>query len=336
MFDSIKGKKVLVTGHTGFEGSWLTVWLHLLGAKVYGYALPPAQGPTLYFLADVKQLLKGETLGDIRDQAALQRVLRMVKPDMIFHLVGQASASEARKMPVEAFDVNLMGTLSLMEALREAGRPCTCLYVSSEKAAAEQPDLYSASKAAADTAADAYCRTFFGPEGLDIRVAGIRHGNTIGGGDFTEGRLIPECVNAAIADETLGIRAPASSRPWQHILDPLAGYLTLAEKLATAAAATGCTIWNFAPPKGEEKRVGEVADAFFDLWESGGWETTGSGEEGSKAIALDTSRSEEELGWRPRWDFDEALKRTVEWYKLFAAEGDPAPLTRKQITDFMA
>lgn len=352
-FSLFSGKRVFVTGHTGFKGGWLSVWLNQLGAEVYGYALPPPHGPTNYHLSDVRETLRKETIADIRDRETLSRALRMAKPDVIFHLAAQPLVLEGYRDPFETFDVNVMGTVGLLDVVRSLGRPCAVVCITSDKCYENREqsegyvesdpmggyDPYSASKGAAELAISSFRRSFFPPEGLaehGVQVASVRAGNVIGGGDFAEHRIITDLVDALIADVPLEVRHPQAVRPWQHVLEPLSGYLTLAAKMMADPSPKWCGAWNFGPGPASEKSVREVVNAFIKAWGSGDWIDCSDRDSPHEAtlLKLKIDKACQQLGWAPRWTFEETIRRTVEWYKLFKQEGDPAPLTRAQIQAF--
>ena len=349
------GKRIFITGHTGFMGSWLSVWLNQLGAKVYGYGLPPPQGPTAYFLMDVKELLAKETTADIRDPEPLSRALRMAKPDVIFHLAAQPLAHESFAEPLDTFDVNVMGTATLLDAVRDLGKPCAVICLSSDtcyeltapdKAYTEEDPVggsapLSASKAAMELLITSYRRSFFPTEKLkdhEIQLATIRTGNLIGGGDFSDEKVLVRLLDAVLVDQPLEVRNPNMIRPWQHVLEPLSGCLLLAAKMLSEPAATWSCAWNFAPGQAAERPVRDLVNGFIQNWKSGDWIDAAT--EGHRHLApmprLNCEKAKKLLGWEPCWDFDTAVQKTVEWYKLFSLEGDPAPLTRKQIEEYVS
>jgi CDP-glucose 4,6-dehydratase len=278
-FDS---KKVLVTGHTGFKGSWLSLWLSRLGAEVYGYSLP-SPAVSHYLIADVRGLLQGEVLADIREEDRLSHMIADVQPDVIFHLAAQPLVRYSYSHPAETFDVNVMGTVSLLEAVRRAGRPVVLIVVTSDKCYSTDGDAfcfreedrlggidpYSASKAAVEIVCDSYRRSFFPPERFDhhgVALATVRAGNVIGGGDFASDRIIPDIFRSIVAGRPVDLRNPHAVRPWQHVLEPLAGYLMLAAALMKNPSPSFCSAFNFGPGVSDSLTVMEIVELFQDLW----------------------------------------------------------------------
>ena len=352
-FQIFKGKRVFITGHTGFEGSWLSVWLDQLGAKVYGYALPPQQGPTAYFLEDVKELLKQETIADIRDPEPLARAIRMAKPDVIFHLAAQPLAHKSYQEPVETFDINVMGTATLLDVVRESGKPCAVICASSDtcyeptqegKRYTESDPLgghspFSASKAAMELLIRSYRNCFFQPDKIKehgVQLASVRAGCLIGGGDFSDERVLVNLLDCLLVDQPLEVKNPNTIRPWQHVLEPLSGYLMLAAKMLETPDAKWCDAWNFGPGEDAEIPVRDLVNGFIQAWKSGDWiDAESQGHTHLNSLPkLNCEKAKTLLGWAPRWDINTTIQKTVEWYKLFALEGDPAPLTRQQIAEY--
>lgn len=335
------GQTVLVTGHTGFKGAWLALWLRRLGARVVGYALAPPTDPSLFVLAG----LAGEVahiVNDIRDQAALEEVLREHQPTFIFHLAAQSLVRKSYRAPAETFDVNVMGTVALLEAVREARISCAIVAVTTDKCYLNREwvhgyretdplgghDPYSASKAAAEIAIAAYRLSFFPPEQVAhhrVRLASARAGNVFGGGDWSADRIMPDAMRAFARGNTLAVRHPTAVRPWQHVLEPLSGYLWLAVRLAAAGGERLAEGWNFGPLPTELRTVGELADAAAAAWGDATWFTPDAAEQPHEAsvLRLSIDKASAQLGWEPVWDFATAVARTVGWYRR-AADGDAA------------
>jgi CDP-glucose 4,6-dehydratase len=340
------GREVLVTGHTGFKGAWLCLWLARLGARVHGYALPPAAGPegeaSLFEAAGVRSLLASHCEADLRDRGRLARLWRESGAAVLFHLAAQPLVREGYRRPYETFEVNVLGTAAVLEALRLAGRPAAAVLVTTDKCYENFEEVwgrretdplgghdpYSASKAGAELAAAAWRRSFFPGEFLKehgVRVATARGGNVVGGGDWAADRLVPDLARAALAGRKALVRNPNSVRPWQHVLDCLAGYLLLAERLlAEPFAPRWCSAWNFGPEAGDIWPVGRLADSFGAAWGPGaGWrdasEPGAPPETGFLSLCIDKARRD--LGWRPRWSTAEAVERTAAWYKASARPG---------------
>jgi CDP-glucose 4,6-dehydratase len=345
-----RGRSVLVTGHTGFKGAWLALWLNEAGAKVSGYALAPATEPSLYRDAKVAAALTHEHIGDIRDLAALQAFFARAQPEIVFHLAAQALVRRSYADPVETFSANVAGTAHVLEAVRACTSVRAAVIVTTDKCYRnlEQPrgyreddalggrDPYAASKAAAELVTTAYRATFFG-EGR-AAVATARAGNVIGGGDWSDERLMTDLVRAFAAGRKVKLRYPAAVRPWQHVLDALHGYLMLAEALVERGRALAQP-WNFGPADEDVRPVAWIAEAAARLWGDGaGWEHDGGTHpHESRLLHLDAGKARKELGWRPAMDIEDALAWSIRWYREHAQQPAHAGrLCRDQIARFMA
>jgi len=332
--DAFKGKKIFITGHTGFKGSWLALWLHSLGAKVYGYSLTPPTTPSNYELSGVQKLLAGEWIADIRDREQMRNAVAECQPEVIFHLAAQPLVRASYREPFETFEVNVMGTASVLDAVRATNKPCAVICITTDKCyenhereegySEGEPmggyDPYSASKGAAEILIASYRRAFFNPDTLaahGIQLASARAGNVIGGGDFAEDRIVVDLIKALQAGETLKVRNPQAIRPWQHVLEPLSGYLALAEKMVTAPSPKWCGAWNFGPEQESEKTVGELVDLFIKAWGSGNWEDISSPYHLHEAtiLRLKIEKAKKNLDWHPTWSFEEMIQRTAHWYR---------------------
>ena len=338
-----RGKRVLLTGHTGFKGSWLALWLHRLGAEVYGYSLPPPTEPSNYARAKVSALLAGETLGDIRNRQQMCEALTAFKPDVVFHLAAQPLVRDSYAMPFETFEVNVLGTASVLDAVRALKRPCAVVCITTDKCYENREqvwgyrecdpmggyDPYSASKGAAEILIASYRRSFFNPSGLGqhgVQVASARAGNVIGGGDWARDRIVTDMVAALTAGRPVPVRNPHAIRPWQHVLEPLSGYLTLAAAMLERPAADWASGWNFGPVSGTELPVGDLVAAFVKAWGSGTWVDQSSPDQPHEAsiLRLSIEKAGWELGWRPRWSSEEMVERTAQWYRRVLCEGADA------------
>ena len=346
------GRSVLLTGHTGFKGSWLSLWLSGLGARVSGYALAPPTRPSLFELARVDTVLEAHHEADIRDRSALAAVVEAVRPDIVFHLAARTIVRESYADPVGAFDVNVNGTAVLLDVLRLAARPVAVVVVTSDKCYANEgrgeafreddplggDDPYSASKAGQELVAAAFRESFFPAASLDrhrIAVATARAGNVIGGGDWTTDGLVADMVRALAGDRVVSLRYPDAVRPWQHVLEPLSGYLTLGGRLLDRDA-TAAEAWNFGPDRRDDARVRDIVERFLTLWGAGRWEDTSGDDHPVEAavLRLDADKAAARLDWRPRWRLTEAVDRTVAWYRRVA--DDPTAARAACATDLEA
>lgn len=347
------GKKVFLTGHTGFKGSWLLYWLHLLGATVKGYALLPDSNPSLFELLGGEQL--GESvLADLNDRTRLEKELLAFQPDFIFHLAAQPLVRLSYDQPVETFATNAIGTANLLDAARRLGRPCTMVLITTDKVYENQEwmypyrendrlggyDPYSASKACAELVINCYAQSFFNPasyaqHGMGLAVG--RAGNVIGGGDWAKDRIIPDIVRALRAGQPVQVRNPAAVRPWQHVLEPLGGYLLLGAHLAAGPTRYGGA-WNFGPHLQDTLPVSALVDTALAAWGSGQYETpvlTGQPHEAG-LLKLDISKAINELGWQPRYSAAESIRNTIAWYKALAGGTPAADLVRADIEAYCA
>jgi CDP-glucose 4,6-dehydratase len=350
------GKRVLVTGHTGFKGSWLCEWLLGLGAEVYGYALDPPTDPALFAQLGLAGRIAGQRIADIRDRAAVRGYVAEVRPDFVFHLAAQPLVRLSYEEPVETFEANVMGTVNVLDALRLAGRPCAAVCITTDKCYENREwlhsyrecdpmgghDPYSASKGMAELAIAAYRRSFFSSAASDVWVASARAGNVIGGGDWAKDRIVPDCVRALQKGETIPVRNKVATRPWQHVLEPLGGYLALGAALARGIAARDGGAYaafsgpfNFGPQLQSNRTVKELVVEVLRTW-PGRWEDKSDPRAVHEATLLNlaTDKAYHLLGWSPRWTFEEAVAATVSWYKHVDGGADPAALTRSQIAEY--
>lgn len=350
---AFKGRRVLVTGHTGFKGSWLVTWLQALGAEVTGYALAPPTRPSCFELCELERIVESR-IGDIRDFALLRRTFEEVEPEIVFHLAAQPLVRESYRSPRETFETNVGGTVNLLECVRLQPSVRSVVVVTSDKCYHNREwdfgyreidpmggrDPYSASKGCAELVTAAYRSSFFEEHGAGRRagVASARAGNVIGGGDWGVDRLIPDCVRAMSEGRPVRLRSPDSVRPWQHVLEPLAGYLQLGAGLLDEPDRLGGA-WNFGPAEPEMPTVREVAERFLAAMGRGRLEVTPAGEAGvyeARQLRLSCQKAVTRLRWRPLLTFAEALDWTAEWYAAWAsapAESRLA-LTRRQIDEY--
>lgn len=343
------GRRVFVTGHTGFKGGWLALCLHYLGARVTGFALEPSTTPDFFSQAEVARALAGDHRGDIRDRAPFERAVKDAAPEIVFHLAAQALVRESYRNPLETFATNVMGTAHLLEALRGVSGVQAAVVVTSDKCyrndgktysfaegdALGGDDPYSASKAGAEIVTHAYKASF--PAGGSLPAlpptVTARAGNVIGGGDWSADRLVPDCIRAFNKGEPVTLRNPEAVRPWQHVLEPVYGYLLLAERLAKGRDMPA--EWNFGPGAESHASVATVAGTIAR--HCGGkvvHQADNSGMKEAQVLRLDSSRAHS-LGWHPAWPLDKALSETARWYDAARAGGSMRAFTMAQIADYM-
>lgn len=340
-----RGRKVFLTGHTGFKGTWLTCWLHSLGAQLFGYSLPP-EGPTYQLFRDSRlEKSIASHYGDILERDRLQESIESFQPELILHLAAQALVRESYSDPIHTYAVNVMGTAHVLEAARRTDSVQAVLVVTTDKCYENQEwlwpyrendrlgghDPYSNSKACAELVVDSYRRSFLSSKG--VLVATARAGNVIGGGDMACDRLVPDAVRAFAKGAPLEIRCPGATRPWQHVLDPLHGYLLLAQSLLQGDPESA-EAFNFGPP--DEHTVGEVVNTLTSLWGDGASVETPDGEHPHEAsrLHLDSRKAHHKLGWKPHFDFHRALEATITFYKSWLAHPSQAfPLMVGQLPE---
>jgi len=336
--DAYRGKRVFVTGHTGFKGSWLCLWLERLGAEVHGFSLAPPTDPSLFEQAGLASAIQ-HTIGDVRDAAALSTALAKADPQFIFHLAAQPLVLDSYADPAGTFATNVTGSINLMQAVRETGTRAAVVMVTTDKVYLNREweqayheddplgghDPYSASKAAMEIAVASWRDSFFSPAKVaehGVRIATARAGNVIGGGDWSGNRLVPDLVRALVDNQAPTLRNPASLRPWQHVLEPLAGYLWLGARLAEPQGERFAEGWNFGPPASEDFRVGDLADAFLAAWGRPGWTDVTRSDAPHEAglLRLSINKAAEQLGWSPVWHFETTVARTAAWYRAVSAK----------------
>ncbi|HEY3536395.1 MAG TPA: CDP-glucose 4,6-dehydratase [Trinickia sp.] len=346
-----RGKKVFVTGHTGFKGSWLTLWLQALGAKVTGYALAPDTTPNLFELARVADGIDS-VISDIRDRHAVLNAMKAASPEIVIHMAAQPLVRESYASPVETYETNVMGTVHVLEAVRHVPGVKSVVIVTTDKCYENHEwewgyreneamggyDPYSSSKGCAELVTAAYRRSFFNPSTYathGVAIASARAGNVIGGGDWATDRLIPDIMRAIMREERVRIRSPHAIRPWQHVLEPLSGYLLLAEKLYSEQSRYA-EAWNFGPNDADARPVQAIVERLTSQWGDGAsWALDGD-EHPHEAtfLKLDCSKARNRLGWQPRWNLERALDEIVAWYKAAARQEDMRAVTLKQIDQF--
>ena len=340
------GRRVFITGHTGFKGGWLSIWLRKAGAEVFGYATSPPTEPNLFTVARVAGSLAGHTLGDVRDGDALSKAMRSASPEVVFHLAAQPLVRQSYKYPVETFDVNVMGTVNMLEAVRACPTVRAVLNVTTDKCYEnkERPwgyreaeplggrDPYSSSKACSELVTSAYRDSFF--RSAEVAVATGRAGNVIGGGDWAMDRLLPDFFRALEKRVPLEVRFPNATRPWQHVLEPLSGYMLLAEQLVLQGQAKASS-WNFGPSDEGSHTVRWILNNLATRIPEARWTEVGCQHvHESGQLKLDSSKARDELDWRPRWAINQALKLTAQWYMSWKKGGDMSSLCLAQISEY--
>ena len=347
--DFWRGRRIFLTGHTGFKGGWLALWLADMGAEVWGYALPPPQGPNFFEICGVGERIAHSRLADIRDLGQLQQALADARPDCVIHMAAQSLVLDGYEDPVGTYATNVMGTVNLLEAARSVPQIAAIVSVTTDKCydnvdtdvpfAEDAPlggaDPYSSSKAAAELVSAAYRRSFLAREGVALATA--RAGNVIGGGDWSANRLLPDFFRSLERDEELVVRSPEATRPWQHVLEPLSGYLNLAEALSTRPEAVA-PAYNFGPDEGDARPVRWIADHLADRVEGARWRAEPRDDQPHEAhcLRLDSSRAKRDLGWSPRWELEEAIDRTIDWHRAWRSGEQMAEVSLDQIRAYEA
>lgn len=351
---SFKNRSVFVTGHTGFKGSWLCLWLERLGARITGYSLAPPTNPNNFTVSDVRDTLATHHEGDIRDRDKLHRAMLEAAPDVVLHLAAQSVVREGYQNPFDTFDTNVMGTASVLEGVRKLEKPCSVVCVTSDKCYENieqvwgyresdsfgDHDPYGGSKGAAEIVIRSYRHSFFPPERYarhGIKLASARAGNVIGGGDWTAHALIVDLVKALSNGEPAQIRSPNSFRPWQHVLQALSGYLTLAAKLLNSDDPQLCSGWNIGPKPGNEIPVQQVVDLFLREWGEGSWKDVSDPDQPAEAsiLRLCIDKAIWELNWRPGWEVEQTLSQTARWYRAyFEGSRSMREVSLEQIDDY--
>lgn len=340
------GKRVFITGNTGFKGSWLCALLGMLGAEIKGYSLEPPTMPSMYELIRADEWVQ-EVKGDVRDLSKLQYELEVWKPEIVFHLAAQPLVRESYLRPADTYEINVMGTVNILEAVRNYGNLRAFINITTDKVYENKEwvwpyrendalggyDPYANSKACSELATAAYRSSFFDSEDSPTGICTARAGNVIGGGDWACDRLIPDCVRAAMEGKPIIIRNPDAIRPWQHVLEPLTGYLKLAEKLYSEKLYSGN--WNFGPGDDGCINVRKVVERFCSNWPGSSYKVIHNNSfHETNFLKLDSSKSRTRIGWRPSWTLEKSIDMTVEWYKAYFEKQDLRDITIKQIKVF--
>ena len=348
-----ENKRVFLTGHTGFKGSWLSLWLQHLGAQVTGYALPVPVGPSLFNLVGIGEGMHN-VLADICDLNQLSVAMAAQKPEIVIHMAAQSLVGYSYEHPVETYQTNVMGTVNVLEAVRKTEGVRVVLIVTSDKCYDNREwvwgyrendpmggrDPYSNSKGCAELVTAAYRNSFFSPQTFSqhhVAIASARAGNVIGGGDWAKNRLIPDCMQAILAGKPVEIRNPSAIRPWQHVLEPLGGYMTLVKQLwdEGPALAEG---WNFGPGPDDVKPVQWIVEKMIELWgPEASWQLGNTSfPHEAQHLNLDISKATQQLGWRPRWNLEQGLELIVEWYRAYQKKHDVKNIMLKQIESYVS
>ncbi|MDO4993485.1 MAG: CDP-glucose 4,6-dehydratase [Bacteroidales bacterium] len=349
---TLQGKRVLVTGHTGFKGSWLCIWLHEMGAKVVGVALDPLTDRDNYVLSGIGQKMEADIRADIRDRQQMQEIFAKYQPEIVFHLAAQPLVRLSYEIPVETYETNVMGTINVMEAIRHTDSVRVAVMVTTDKCYENKEqkegyvetdamggyDPYSSSKGACEIAISSWRRSFFNPADYGtkhhVSLASVRAGNVVGGGDWAKDRIVPDCIRALEAGQPINIRSPHSIRPWQHVLEPLSGYLLLAAKMWHEPTAY-CEGWNFGPRADSTTPVWDVASLIVKHYGSGELHDVSNPNDLHEAslLTLDITKACTQLGWQPRTDIAQCCRLTADWYRRYRNE-DVYRLCCHQIEEF--
>jgi CDP-glucose 4,6-dehydratase len=341
-----RGKKVFLTGHTGFKGGWLSLWLQAMGANVYGYALKPPTEPNFFTIGEVGKEMAGSTIADIRDAEALRAAMQNASPEVVFHLAAQPLVRYSYAEPVETYAVNVMGTVHLLEAIRATPSVKAVVNVTTDKCYENREwdwgyreneamggfDPYSSSKGCAELVTSAYRQSFLDAAGVSIGTA--RAGNVIGGGDWAAERLIPDFLRAMDKAETLTIRSPNATRPWQHVLEPLSGYLMLAESLYIDGKSSA-EAWNFGPVDDDARSVQWIVERMAEMRNDVKWQLDKVLQpHEANYLKLDSSKARNRLHWQPRWNLQTALQKTLAWHEAWKKSEDMRSVSFTQIAEY--
>lgn len=346
-----KDKKIFITGHTGFKGGWLSFWLTSMGAKVTGYALAPNTAPNLFDVLAINSLIEKSYIADIRDLASLQKAMSDTKPNVVIHMAAQPLVRYSYANPVETYATNVMGTVHVLESMRTIDSVCATVVVTTDKCYENKEwawgyrenepmggyDPYSNSKGCAELVTSAYRQSYFSNPNSTNKIASARAGNVIGGGDWSEDRLIPDAIKAFEANKPLMIRNPLATRPWQHVLEPLSGYLILAQALYEKGLPFASS-WNFGPRDEDNRAVQEVVELVISGWgDPARWEKEGSEQpHEANLLKLDCSKARAQLGWASKWNLEMAAQKIVDWQKAFQANENMQEVSLAQINNYMS
>ena len=348
-----KGKRVLVTGHTGFEGSWLSIWLHELGAEVIGIGLDPQTERDNFVLSGIGNKISADVREDIRHGEKMKELFSLYQPEIVFHLAAQPLVRLSYEIPVETYEVNVMGTINIMEAIRATGSVKVGVMITTDKCYDNNEQLdgyvetdpfggydpYSSSKGACEVAIQSWRRSFFNPQDYGkkhtVSLASVRAGNVIGGGDWSADRIIPDCIRALESGSPVDIRSPKSVRPWEHVLEPLSGYMLLAKKMYDTPPRY-CEGWNFGPEAESVSTVWDVASALIRCYGHGELRDISSPDSlhEAKLLMLNIEKAKTLLGWKPRMDFHKTIELVADWYKRYRSE-DVYQLCVEEIENFV-
>lgn len=336
---AFKGKRVLVTGHTGFKGSWLSIWLHILGAEVVGLGLDPATERDNYVLSGVGRKILADLRADIRDRSLMRDIFQQYQPEIVFHLAAQPLVRLSYDIPAETYETNVMGTINVMEAIRHTSSVRTAVMITTDKCYENREQLwgyrenepmggydpYSSSKGAAEIAISSWRRSFFNPQDYgkkhQVALASVRAGNVVGGGDWAKDRIVPDCIRALEAGRPIEIRSPQAIRPWQHVLEPLSGYMLLAARMQEDPTRY-CEGWNFGPRTESVTPVWDVATMLLKHYGEGTLVDASDPHAVHEAnlLMLDITKAHALLGWQPRTDIEQCCQLTADWYKRYRSE----------------